>query len=169
MKRRRALSSLVVPWLPTRQTAAVRTPYTNCRLSFLTLSAGHRSICPPPYTADDSGTDPDISSGAEYNTVVSYSDKNQFLSDVPWTIDWLGNNGGDNLLEAGEKAEITVWLLVRDTAQAISSSTATSYWDFDENGAVGMRSTGTILSKHDQFTLKVSPLSAPRVGFLVNR
>jgi archaeal flagellin FlaB len=113
----------------------------------------------PPYTTDDTGTDPDISSGAEYNTVVSYSDQNQFLSDVPWTVDWLGNNGGDNLLEAGEKAEITVWLLVRDTQQAVTSSTATSYWNRDANGASGMRSTGQILTKHDQFTLKVSPPS----------
>jgi flagellin FlaB len=132
---------------------------TIYKLSFIVSNvvSGSPIDLTPPYTADDSGTDPDISSGAEYNTVVSYSDSNQFLSDVPWTIDWLGNNGGDNLLEAGEKAEITVWLLVRDTTQAISSSSATSYWDFDETGASGMRSTGTILAKHDQFTLKVSP------------
>ena len=104
---------------------------------------GHKSTC-PPYTADDSGTDPDFSGGAEYNTVVSYSDKNQFLSDVPWTIDWLGNNGGDNLLEAGEKAEITVWLLIRDTDEAISSSSATSYWDFDANGSSASDFSGLI-------------------------
>ena len=113
----------------------------------------------PPYTADATGTDPDFSSGAEYNTVVSYSDKNQFLSDVPWTIDWLGTDGGDNLLEEGEKAEISVWLLIRDTSQPITSSTATSYWTADANGASGIRSTGVVLTKHDQFTLKISPPS----------
>ena len=132
---------------------------TIYKLSFIVSNVvnGSPIKLTPPYTADDSGTDPDFSIGAGYNTVVSYSDKNQFLSDVPWTIDWLGNNGGDNLLEDGEKAEITVWLLVRDTAEAISSSSATSYWDYDANGASGMRSTGTILAKHDQFTMKVCP------------
>ncbi|MGB1749516.1 MAG: archaellin/type IV pilin N-terminal domain-containing protein [Dehalococcoidia bacterium] len=52
----------------------------------------------PPYTADDSGNDPDISSGAESKTVVQYSDTNQFLNDVPWTVSWVGSNNGDNLL-----------------------------------------------------------------------
>jgi flagellin-like protein len=42
-KRRRALSSPVVPWLPTRQTAMAWTPYTSCLSSFLTLSMGRRS------------------------------------------------------------------------------------------------------------------------------
>ena len=40
----------------------------------------------PPYTIDGTGTDPDISSGAEYKTVISYLDKDQFISDVPWTF-----------------------------------------------------------------------------------
>ena len=37
----------------------------------------------PPYTADGSAADPDISSGAEYKTIISYSDINQVMSDVP--------------------------------------------------------------------------------------
>ena len=37
----------------------------------------------PPYTADGSATDPDISSGAEYKTIIAYSDINQVMSDVP--------------------------------------------------------------------------------------
>ena len=36
----------------------------------------------PDYTTDSSGTDPDVSSGAESVTVISFSDKNQHLSDV---------------------------------------------------------------------------------------
>jgi flagellin FlaB len=132
---------------------------TIYKLSFIVSNvvSGAPVDLTPPYTFDDTGTDPDISSGAEYNTVVSYSDSNQFLSDVPWTIDWLGNNGGDNLLEAGKKAEITVWWLIRDTSEAITSGSATSYWTVYANGAPGMRSNGTILSKHDQFTLKITP------------
>ena len=72
----------------------------------------------PPYTADDSGSDPDISSGAEHTTVISYLDKNQYISDVPWTLKLLGQSTNDGLLEGDEKAEITVWLLRRDTAVA---------------------------------------------------
>ena len=37
----------------------------------------------PPYTADGSAAGPDISSGAEYKTIISYSDINQVMSDVP--------------------------------------------------------------------------------------
>jgi flagellin-like protein len=36
--------------------------------------AGEPVDLTPPYTADESGTDPDISSGAEYKTVISYQD-----------------------------------------------------------------------------------------------
>jgi flagellin FlaB len=66
-----------------------------------------------PYTADDSGTDPDMVAGAEYKTVISFMDKYQYLADVPWTIKLLGQSNADTLLEEGEKAEITVWLLQR--------------------------------------------------------
>ena len=111
----------------------------------------------PPYTADDSGNDPDISSGAESKTVVQYSDTNQFLNDVPWTLSWVGNNNGDNLLEEGEKAEISVWLLVRDTDEAITSSSATAYWTTDADGRNGMLSTGTILDKNDKFSIRLNP------------
>ncbi|HIK89264.1 MAG TPA: hypothetical protein EYG09_06405 [Dehalococcoidia bacterium] len=84
---------------------------------------------------------------------------NQFMGDVPWTVDWLGNNNSDNLLEAGEKAEISVWLLIRDTTGLITSSSATSYWTPDTNDSNGILSTGTILDKNDQLTLTLSPPS----------
>ncbi len=111
----------------------------------------------PTYTADGSATDPYISSGAEYKTVVSYNDSNQFLSDVPWTVSWLGSDNSDSLLEDGEKAEISVWLLISDTARAITSGTATSYWTADSKGANGILSTGTILDKTDKFSITLSP------------
>jgi hypothetical protein len=124
---------------------------------------GHQSIY-PPYTVDDSGTDPDISSGAEYNTVVSYSDSNQFMSDVLRSIDWLGNEGGDNLLEAPEQAEISVWLLIRDTTELITSSSDTSYWTAKANGVNGILSTGMILDKNDKLSFTLSP---PDVAILI--
>jgi flagellin FlaB len=121
--------------------------------------AGEPIDMTPPYTADGTATDPDISSGAQYKTVVSYADQNQFMPDVPWSVEWLGNENGDNLLEEGEKAEISVWLLVRDTTQPITSSSATSYWTADSNGSNGILSTGTVVDKNDKFTLTVSPPS----------
>ncbi len=132
---------------------------TIYKVSFIVSSAvnGEPVDLTPPYTSDGSGTDPDISSGAEYKAVVSYSDQNQFMSDVPWSIDWLGNDNSDNLLEDGEKAEISVWLLVRDTTELITSSSATSFWTVDTNGASGILSTGTILDKNDKFSLTLSP------------
>ena len=44
---------------------------------------GEPGYLTPPYTADGSAADPDISSGAEYKTIISYSDINQVMSDVP--------------------------------------------------------------------------------------
>lgn len=132
---------------------------TVYKISFIVSNAinGEAVDLTPPYTADGANTDPDISSGAEYRTVVAYNDPNQFMADVPWSVDWLGNDNGDNLLEVGEKAEISVWLLRRDTTQAITSSTATGYWTVDANGAHGILSSGTLLGKNDKFTLTLSP------------
>jgi archaeal flagellin FlaB len=132
---------------------------TVYKVSFIVSNAvsGEPVDLTPPYTANGALTDPDISSGAVYRTVVSYNDKNQIMSDVPWSVNWLGNDNGDNLLEEGEKAEISVWLLIRDTTQAITSSSATSYWTTDSNGANGILSTGTILDKNDKFTITLSP------------
>ena len=134
---------------------------TIYKISFIVSNAvaGEPVDLTPPYTANAAATDPDISSGAEYKTVISYIDQNQFMSDVPWSVAWLGDNNGDSLLEVGEKAEISVWLLIRDTTQATTSSTATSYWTADGNGAHGILSSGTLLGKNDRFTLTLNPPS----------
>lgn len=134
---------------------------TIYKVSFIVSNAvaGEPVDLTPPYTADGAATDPDISSGAEYKTVISYNDQNQVMSDVPWSVEWLGTTNGDSLLEEGEKAEISVWLLIRDTTEAITSSAATSYWTADSNGSNGILSTGTILDKNDKFTFTLNPPS----------
>lgn len=123
--------------------------------------AGEPVDLTPPYTSNASGSDPDISSGAEYKTVVSFTDKNQFIADVPWSIAWIGNNNSDNLLEAGEKAEITVWLLRRDNGvtNATDNNGVDYYASADANGARGLLSTDTIVGTNDQFTLEIKPES----------
>ena len=107
----------------------------------------------PPYTKDDSGTDPDVNPGAEYMTVISYTDKNQFMLDVPWTVEWLGYDSGDNLLEKSEKAQITVWLLNRNTATAIGDDGSIAYMTSEG----GITSSGTLLGTNDAFTIEVKP------------
>ncbi len=122
--------------------------------------AGESIDLTPPYTADDSGTDPEIVPNAEYRTIISYADANQFIADVPWTVDFVGEDSGDNLLEAGEKAEITVWLLQRDFSVATVTDTdaVLEYTSPDTNGAHGILETGgTLLTPNDMFTLEIKP------------
>lgn len=113
----------------------------------------------PPYTADNSGTDPDFVSSNEYRTVISYLDINQSLPDVPWTVNFVGNNDGDFLLETGEKAEMTVWFLTRDfSVSDVDAASATVGWTADAKGAHGILATGgTLLTPNDRFTLEIKP------------
>lgn len=51
----------------------------------------------------------DLNATAGDNTViVGYRDDVQFVNEVPWTVAWVGNNDGDDMLEVGELAELTV-------------------------------------------------------------
>ena len=113
----------------------------------------------PPYTADGASIDPDPVSGAQYRMIVSYSDNNQFLNDVPWSVTFPGFNNGDDLLDAGEKAEISVWLFDRNNAVANAT---------DNNGIVlmdgggaggdgGFATTTNALSVNDKWTIEVKP------------
>ena len=116
--------------------------------------AGEPVDLTPDYTHNSSGTDPDASAGAESVTIISYTDKNQFLNDMPWSGTWLGNNDGDDLLEDNEKAEITVWLLDRDNTIAVGTASSTVY-----STAGGMISSNTVLTTNDEFTIEMKPPS----------
>jgi flagellin FlaB len=136
---------------------------TIFKLSFIVSNAvsGEAIDMTAPYTSDDSGTDPDITPGAQYKTVITYVDKNQYYSDVPWTLAWAGDANSDSLLEAGEKAEITVWLLERNTAIAITADDGIGeYAAVGVNGSSGiLQAGGTILTPNDQFTIEIKPTS----------
>ena len=41
-------------------------------------------------------------------TIISYTDKNQHVSDLPWNVTFIGKNNGDKLLEQDEQAVVTV-------------------------------------------------------------
>jgi flagellin FlaB len=51
---------------------------------------------------------PNNSGNASHVTIISYTDKNQHVSDMPWSVSWIGKNNGDDLLEQDEQAVIRV-------------------------------------------------------------
>jgi flagellin FlaB len=52
-------------------------------------------------------------------TVISYTDKNQHVSELPWNVSWIGKNNGDNLLEQDEQAVVTVDLTGLTTSPGV--------------------------------------------------
>jgi flagellin FlaB len=125
----------------------VSTTQTPYKFSFVVSSAVGSSDpidLTPPYRADGTGTDSDIVSSAAYRLTLNYSDKNTFLSDIPWTVSFIGATNSDNLLDDDEKAEITGWILDRNTQTA-----------GDGGGAGGMTSSDTVLTTGDRFTVEI--------------
>ncbi len=47
-------------------------------------------------------------SDSNHTLILTYTDKNQVVRDVYWTKAFVGQNDSDNLLEAGEKVELTM-------------------------------------------------------------
>ncbi len=122
--------------------------------------AGEPIDLTPPYTADDSGLDPDFDSTAVPSSVLSYADESQRLSDVPWSVSFIGNNNGDLLMEDGEKAEVTVWLLDRDTSIAEADPNAVQLMDgstANGGGVGGVDAGGTLIGKSTRFVLELTP------------
>lgn len=113
-----------------------------------------------PYSVDGSGIDPDFDSLAVPSTIISYSDENQRKGDVPWSVNFIGNNNGDLLMEDGEKAEITVWLLDRDNSIAETLANAVQPMDTSTangGGVGGIEAADTLVVKSTRFVLEVSP------------
>ena len=113
-----------------------------------------------PYTWDDSGTDPDVVNGSTAATIVSYADENQRLSDAPWSTKFIGTNNGDTLLEDGEKAEITVWLMDRLIGVATSANSSIAYTDGNSangGGSTGLTTNNSLVVKSTRFVLEMTP------------
>ena len=121
--------------------------------------AGEPIDMTPPYTLDDTGTDPDFVSDNSSVTVISYADEDQRLLDIPWSVQFIGKSNGDNLLEDGEKAEVTVWLLDRNTQTAITDADSVAYMDGtgDGGGTGAIDSSGTLLVKNTRFIIELTP------------
>ena len=61
----------------------------------------------PPSDSDANGI---ADADGNHVMVISYSDANQLVRDVYWTTAFLGNNDSDDLLETGERLELTIQL-----------------------------------------------------------
>jgi len=85
------------------------------------------------------GAPVDLTNPTDNVLVIDYIDEDQHVTDLPWWKAWKGDNDGDDLLEAGEMAEITVPLT--GTGTALISPTLGIKTDFalhvkPEQGAV---------------------------------
>ncbi|MDP6823197.1 MAG: hypothetical protein QF554_07875 [Dehalococcoidia bacterium] len=156
-----ARSSLAIRGSFVAFSGKVSTTQTPYKFSFVVASAVGSNDpidLTPPYSADGTGTDPDIVASAAYRLTLNYSDEVNFLSDIPWSVTWVGNNNSDNTLDNDEKAEITGWILDRNTQTAIGSNSSVAYMDGsgDGGGAGGMTSSATVLAVGDKFTIEVN-------------
>ena len=79
---------------------------------------------------------PNTTGNETHVTIISYTDKNQHVSDLPWTVSWIGKNNNDHSLDQDEQAVIRVNL------SGLSPSPAT----------------------YDQFTIEIKPkVGAPLI------
>lgn len=122
--------------------------------------AGEPLDLTPPYTADETGLDPDFDADAVPATIISYADENQRMGDVPWTVSFIGNNNGDLLMEDGEKAEITVWLMDRVTSVLDTDPSSIQYMDdstVNGGGVGGITATDVLIGKSTRFVIELTP------------
>jgi archaeal flagellin FlaB len=69
---------------------------------------GGNSIDFTPPTANTSGNSGLAAQGSSNKVVINYIDPVQTVNDLYWTVDALGEDDGDYILEKNEKFEITV-------------------------------------------------------------
>jgi flagellin FlaB len=79
---------------------------------------------------------------------IAFNDQTTTVSDMAWTKTFIGKNNGDDMLDPGEKAVITVWLHAVDTGTWSNDMTPTSSF-------IGSDYVGT----YHLFTLEVKPVS----------
>ena len=51
---------------------------------------------------------PNTDGNSTHATIISYTDKNQHVSDLPWTVSWIGKNNDDKSLDQDEQAVIRI-------------------------------------------------------------
>jgi hypothetical protein len=107
----------------------------------------------PPYVTDDTGVDPDANSG-EQKTFISVTTKSFSAPSAAWTVSFPGTDDGDNFLDDGEKAEITVWLHPYDWTNALydlGSGSSDAFVD----------ASSELLLDSGHVTIRIVPPNAP--------
>jgi flagellin FlaB len=65
---------------------------------------------------------PNTNGNSTHATIISYTDKNQHVSDLPWTVSWIGRNNSDYSLDQDEQAVIRVNLSALNPSPATYAS-----------------------------------------------
>jgi flagellin FlaB len=60
------------------------------------------------FTAPDAGSLTGLASGSKNKVVINYIDQSQEVDNLYWTVTKMGSDDGDNLLEQGEKFQVTI-------------------------------------------------------------
>jgi len=94
--------------------------YTNAAIAADMLFAIDNIVAGPPYTHAElvvftvanaiAGRPINLAPSPDNATVISYTDSNTYEPDITWSVSFVGQNDGDNLLEPGEQAQIKVSL-----------------------------------------------------------
>jgi flagellin FlaB len=62
-----------------------------------------------------------VATGNAHKVVINYLDQSQEVDNLYWTVDKVGNDDGDNLLEVGEKFQITVGATGNGLVEALTT------------------------------------------------
>ena len=124
----------------------VGTTETAVKMSFTLTNAmsGQAIVLSPPYTVN--GTTNIVASGLDNVCLLSFIDENQLIPDCAWSVEFVGKNNGDYLLEAEEKAVVTVWL---------ANFTGGSYATGSGASDPFIDSEADMLDIYDSFTIEV--------------
>ncbi len=110
------------------------------------------------------GTSVDLTSAFAYNSTtrtltcpapganrlqIAFSDNETTVSDMAWTVVFIGKQNGDTMLDAGEKAVISVWL------HSITNGT----WSNDLSGHGNHFIGYDYVDTYHTFTLEVKPVT----------
>lgn len=111
----------------------------------------------PPYTADDTGIDPDFST-SQLQTVISLITEQFNVTSSSWTVTFPGDDDGDSVLEKGERAEITIWLHPLDTVNG--------WYDLGiDNSDPYVDSAGDALIERGRFAIRINPRESSETSF----
>jgi flagellin FlaB len=92
-----------------------------------------------------------LSSGKAQNvTQIAFNDSDVTIPDCAWTLDWVGANNSNNLLDPNEKALITVYF------HPCTNTSGVIAWTADDGSDANLLGSNTV-STYKTFTLEVKP------------